>query len=48
MWELALPLSIDDALNDPPRGDDEVEDALAYDWICGRVGRRSLDAAGFA
>lgn len=46
--EPALPLSIDDALNEPPRGDEDVEDPLACGWICGRLGRRSLDAAGFA
>jgi hypothetical protein len=46
--ELALPLSIEEALKEPPRGDEDVEDALACDWICGRLGRRSLDTAGFA
>ena len=46
VMELALPLSMEEALNDPPRGDEEVEDPLACGWICGSVGRRSLDTAG--
>lgn len=46
--EPALPLSIEDALKEPPRGDEDVEDPLACGWIWGRLGRRSVDVAGFA
>ena len=31
VWEPALPFSIEEALNDPPRGDEDVEEPLGCD-----------------
>lgn len=43
--ELALPFPAEPALNDPPRGDEDVEDPLACGWSWGKAGKRSLDTA---
>jgi hypothetical protein len=45
VFELVL-FPADPALKEPPRGDEDVEEPLACDWIWGRAGKRSFDTAG--
>jgi hypothetical protein len=42
----ALPPPAEPELKESPRGEDDVDEVLACDWIWGRAGSRSLDTAG--
>jgi hypothetical protein len=46
VFEPALPLSTEDELKEPPRGEEELDDVLACAWICGRAGSRSVGTDG--
>lgn len=46
VFELALPLPTEAELMESPRGEEELDEPLAWEWIWGSAGSLSLDTAG--